>query len=64
MSWLDVDFLYMPGGSFTVLPDKTLLFKKDVPEDLKQRMLAEWPEYVKRIEEKHAAGRTDSSDMV
>lgn len=64
MSWLDVDFLYMPGGSFAVRPDGTLWFKEDVPEDLKQRMLAEWPEYVKRIEEKHAAGRTDSSDMV
>lgn len=64
MSFLPVGFLYMPGGSYAVLPDGTLWFDEDVPEELKQRMLKEWPDYVKRMKEKHDNMRYDSSDMV
>lgn len=65
MSWISVDFTYMPGGSYTVLPGtKELYFFENAPEDLKQRMLAEWPDYVKRMEEKHARGEYSSSDLV
>lgn len=65
MSWVSVDFTYMPSGSFTVLPGtKEPYFLDAVPDELKQRMLAEWPEYVKRMEAKHAQGRYDSSDLI
>jgi len=31
---------------------------------LRERFMQEWPEYVKRMEAKHAEGRFDSSDLI
>ena len=64
MSFVNVDFTYMPGGSFTILPDDTIYFREGkCTEEQKARMLREWPAYLERMKEKHQSGRWDSSDM-
>lgn len=64
MSFVDVDFTYMPPGSYTVLPDDTIYFDmKRCTGEQKARMLREWPTYLERMKEKHQSGRWDSSDM-
>lgn len=61
----DKDFTYMPPGSWTVLPGtEEPYFFEPVPDELKQRLLDEWPNYVKRTKEKHAQGRYDSWDFI
>lgn len=64
MSFVNVDFTYMPGGSFTILPDDTIYFREGkCTEEQKARMLREWPAYLERMKEKHLSGNWMSTDM-
>jgi len=64
VSWERKDFTYMPPGSFSITPDGEVLFWESATPELRERFMREWPEYVKRIEEKHRSGQFDSSDLI
>jgi hypothetical protein len=64
VSWLRHDFTYMPDDSFAILPNGEVLFRESATPELRERFMQEWPEYVKRMEAKHAEGRFDSSDLI
>lgn len=64
MSWLRHDFDYMPYGSFAILPNGEILFREAATPELRERFLQEWPDYVKRMEEKHKNGEFSSSDLI
>ena len=64
MSFVNIDFTYMPGDSFIILPDDTIYFREGkCTEEQKARMLREWPTYLERMKEKHQSGRWDSRDV-
>lgn len=44
MSFLRTRYLYMPPGSFTILPDETVYFPESTPQDLQERFLQEFQE--------------------
>ena len=57
MSFVNIDFTYMPGDSFIILPDDTIYFREGkCTEEQKARMLREWPAYLERMKEKHLSG--------
>lgn len=45
------DFPYMPPGSYAVLPDGSAYFRKELPEELKERFLKDLAEKQKREHE-------------
>lgn len=51
MSYLPKDFLYMPPGSYAVLPDGGILFLEEIPDDLKERFLKDYEQKQKERRE-------------
>ncbi|MDP4152874.1 MAG: hypothetical protein Q8865_05450 [Bacillota bacterium] len=43
-------------GYVLVLPDNTIYFRSDTPEDIKERFTKNWSEYLLDIEDRHKNG--------
>ncbi|MDP4152609.1 MAG: hypothetical protein Q8865_04085 [Bacillota bacterium] len=44
------------AGYYMILPDDTIYFKPDTPEDIKERFTKDWAEHLKEVEERHKNG--------
>ena len=44
------------AGYYLILPDNSIYFEPNTPEDIKERFTKEWEEHLKEVEEKHKQG--------